>query len=303
MRVLITGGSGTVGTAFIAAYAGRYEFAILSRNEKLQWEAKQKFPGITCYLGNVEDFARLMRAYQEFRPDVVIHAAALKHIDLAEQQPIQTCRVNIIGMLNVIEASVLLQTPVTIGISTDKACNSQSVYGWSKYFMERCFMEANTAATKFALCRFANVAKSNGSVIPKWLAAAARGEKLTVTDPAMCRMVISQGDAARLIQKAIELCDTGGGFVLSKQLKQLNILDLAKQISANYEVVGARAGEQLHESLLSAAEIPCSQVLGDGYVRINSSPNPDVATRFDAGYDSRTSERMTEQEIRDLIAS
>ncbi len=302
MRALITGGSGTVGLAFIKEYGRLYDFAIYSRSEKMQWEAKQKFPDVTCFLGGIEEQDRLLNAYEKFKPDVVVHAAALKHIDLAEKNPIQACRVNILGTLNVIQASVLTRTRTTIGISTDKAC-SQSVYGRSKYLMERCFRDANSPAARFACCRFANVAKSNGSVIPKWLEAAARGEKLTITDPAMCRMIISQQDSARLIQKAVVLCGNDGGFVLLKKLKQLNILDLAKQISDNYEVTGARAGEKLHEALLDPAEIPYSQVLSDGYIKLSDTVNTDETTRFSEGYDSATTDRMSEQEIRDLIAS
>lgn len=302
MRVLITGGSGTVGCAFMREYADRHTFAILSRSEKLQWEAQQEFAQLKCYLGGVEDHDAVLRAYDAFQPDIVIHAAAIKHIDLAERQPIQTCRINIVGGINVVAVSKLCRTPITIGISTDKACG-QSVYGMSKYLMEKAFLEANTAQTKFALCRFANVAKSNGSVIPKWIEAAKRGEQLTITDPSMCRMMISQPDAARLIHKAIDLCDAGGGFILSKKLKQVNILDLAKAISDNYKVTGVRAGEQQHEALFTPNEIACTELLPDGYIKIGTSPNPRLATRLDSGYDSATAERMTEQEIRDLIAA
>lgn len=313
MRILITGGSGTVGQAFIKAYTGSpgkphvagdtHTFAILSRNEKLQWEAKRRFPNTQCFLGGVEDRASLIAVYKKFKPTLVIHAAAVKHIDLADKQPAQTCRVNVLGSMNVVEASQLCETPITIGISTDKAC-SHSVYGASKYLMERCFLEADTPKTKFVCCRFGNVVKSNGSVIPKWLEAVARGEPLQVTDPTMCRMMISQPAAAAVIWRAIEQLRGGeSGFILTRKLKQVNILDLAKAISDNVEIVGARDGEYRHEALLMPAEIPYSKQLTNGYVAIYKTVNPDASTRFAEGYDSATSERMSHAEIRELIES
>lgn len=300
MRILITGGTGTVGTAFMREFGDKHEFAVLSRNEMLQWAVKKEFPRTHCFLGGVESLDRVLRAYHMFQPAVVIHAAAVKHIDMAEQQPIQTCKVNVLGSLNVIEASTLMQTPTTIAISTDKAC-SASVYGASKFLMERAFLEADTARAKFAVCRFGNVAKSNGSVIPKWLAAAAKGEPLEVTSPTMCRMMISQPDAAKLIQLAIELAQFRGKFVLLKKLKQVNVLALAKQISDNVVVVGPRPGEKQYETLLTEAEIPYSYVDDHGYVMLRPEMNMDLATRFGGGYSSQSAEEMTDTEIRDLI--
>ena len=303
MRILITGGTGTVGSAFIREYGQAHEIAVYSRNEKLQWDTKLNFPGVKCYLGSVENLPGLLTAYDQFCPDVVIHAAAMKHVDMAERQPAQTCRVNIVGTLNVIAASKMTRTLVTVGISTDKACGT-SVYGMSKYLTERCLLEADSPETRFAACRFGNVAKSNGSVIPRWLEAAAAGKELTVTDPSMCRLMISQPDAARLVLEAVDRCQgSDGGFILTKQLKAVNILDLAKQISPKYSVIGRRDGESQHESMIKESELPYTRQFPDGYIRIGDTVNEDVSTRCVSGYDSATAERMTEQEIRTLLDS
>lgn len=302
MRILITGGTGTVGTAFMREHRHEHEFAVFSRNETLQHRVRGEFPSVRCFLGGVEDEEALLRAYQIFRPEIVIHAAAVKHIDIAEGQPIQTCKVNVLGALNVVACSTLMRTPTTIGISTDKACNA-SVYGYSKYLMERCFLEANSEDVRFAVCRFGNVAKSNGSVIPKWQAAAARGEPLQVTDPTMNRLMISQPDAARLIQKTIELTHLQGGFVLLKRLKQVNILALAKAISDNVVIVGARPGEKQHESLLTRDELLRSRLLDNTYVRIGRVVNPDPSTRCPTDMSSEHAEQMTEAEIKELLAA
>jgi FlaA1/EpsC-like NDP-sugar epimerase len=302
MRILITGGAGTVGAAFIRAYSHLHEFAVFSRNEAQQAALKQEFPDVQCYLGNIESLSQLLVAYRKFRPEAVIHAAAVKHIDLAEKNPAQTCRVNVLGSLNVIEAAQLCRIQTTIGISTDKACNA-SVYGYTKYLMERAFLEANSYDVRFACCRFGNVAKSSGSVIPKWLAMAARKEPLQITDPTMCRLMISQPDAAKLVMRALQEAQFGGGFVMTKKLKQVNILELAKAISRDYVVTGSRAGEKQHEALLMPTEIPYSCVTDEGYIKIGSTLNPDLATRFDAGYDSSCAEQMTPAEIFDLINS
>lgn len=300
IRILITGGSGTVGSAFIREYRDRYQFAVLSRNEQLSAKFSQEFPEVPCYLANVDNREQLFHVYEKVRPNAVIHAAAIKHINLAELQPIQASTVNVTGSLNVIAASQRFDVPVTIGISTDKACNSTSVYGLTKLLMEKCFLEANTPTNCFAVCRFANVAHSNGSVIPLWLAAAAKGEKLKITNPDMARMIFSQADAARLVHAAIRQAQHGGGFILSKLLKQVNILDLAKTISDNYEVIGPRPGEKAHEDLISAAEAPYTELLADGYVRINTCRNTN-GTGLNGAYNSQNAPKMTAEELRELV--
>ena len=133
----------------------------------------------------------------------------MKHIDLMEQNPIAGCNVNVIGSLNVISASMKYDVPITVAVSTDKACSSASVYGDTKSLMEKCFMEANTDRNRFALTRFANVAHSNGSVLPFWLNLREKGLPLKLTDPKMNRLIFTQRDAAELIMKTIKYIVNG----------------------------------------------------------------------------------------------
>lgn len=300
-KVLITGGSGTVGKAIIRRFRDGLKFAVLSRNEKLQHELRMAFPDVECYLGEIEDASAVLSVYDKLRPDVVIHAAALKHVDVAEKQPMQTCRVNIQGSINVIRASIEFRTPITVAISTDKACEHQNVYGMSKYLMERCFLEANAPDTRFTVCRFGNVAHSNGSVIPLWLEKARKGEALKITDPKMNRLMFSQDEAAELVMKAIQMSSASGGFILSKKMKSVNIHRLATAISNSVEIIGARAGEKIDEDLIAAKELQFTEVLDGGYVRINLKPNENETTRLRVPYNTLTAEPMSDEEIRKLV--
>ena len=167
MKILITGGTGTVGKALINQNDN--EYISVSRNEEKIAELKREDLEVLFYVGNIEDKGLLLRVFKDVKPDVVVHAAAMKHIDLMETNPIAGCNINVMGSLNVVEASIINDVSVTVGISTDKACLAESVYGASKYLMERVFMNSNNDTNRFALTRFANVAHSNGSVLPFWL--------------------------------------------------------------------------------------------------------------------------------------
>jgi UDP-N-acetylglucosamine 4,6-dehydratase len=263
LKVLITGGTGTVGKALIEQNDN--EYISISRNEENITNLKREYPNVKCYVGNIEDKSLLLRVFKEVKPDVVIHTAAMKHIDLMEQNPIAGCNVNVVGSLNVVEASIINDVPITIGVSTDKACLSESVYGASKYLMERVFMNVNNDdATRFALTRFANVAHSAGSVLPFWLKLKEDGLKLKLTDPDMNRLIFTKEEAANLINRTIDFTrENGGGFVKSYKMKCVNMLDLAKVISDNIEIVGKRPGEKTNEDLISKREIKKTHIHGD----------------------------------------
>ena len=135
-KVLIVGGSGTIGSAFIKEFYDKYEFSSISRNELMQAELKRKFPKVNIYFSDIESQDNLTTIFLKVKPDIVIHMAAMKHVNLAEENPINACKVNVLGSLNVISASIRADVPTTIAISTDKACFPENVYGYSKSLME-----------------------------------------------------------------------------------------------------------------------------------------------------------------------
>ena len=298
MKVLITGGTGTVGKALISQ--NDKEYISISRNEGNIAKLKREYPNVKCYVGNIEDKSLLLRVFKDVKPDVVIHAAAMKHIDLMETNPIAGCNVNVVGSLNVAEASLINDVPITIGVSTDKACLPESVYGASKYIMERVFMNTNTDENRFALTRFANVAHSAGSVLPFWLNLHKQLKPLKLTDPNMNRLIFTKEDAASLINRTIDFTrENGGGFVKSYKMKCVNMLDLAKVISDDIEIVGKRPGEKTDEDLISEREIARTFIYGDD-IHIRMDENEDN-NKLDRPYNSASADKMTEEEMRELI--
>ena len=299
MRILITGGSGTIGKAFIREFP-EHEYYSISRNEKFITDLITEHPNVKNYTGNIEDEGWMVLIFKAVKPDVVIHAAAMKHINIAEENPIQACESNVIGSINIIKASILADVPITIGISTDKACSSASVYGDTKSLMEKCFMGANTDRNRFALTRFANVAHSNGSVLPFWLGLKEKGLPLKLTSEKMNRLMFSESDSARLIKTAMDRCERkGGGFVCSYKMKSVNMLDLAKVISDDVEMVGLRPGEKLNEDLISVKEIPFTYI-EDNMIYIYNEENPND-NKLRQGYSSEFAERMTTEEMKELV--
>ena len=299
-KILIVGGSGTIGSAFINEFYNDYEFSSISRNELLQAELKRKFPKVNIYFSDIESQDSLTTIFLKVKPDVVIHMAAMKHVNLAEENPINACKVNVLGSLNVISASVRANVPTTIAISTDKACFPENVYGYSKSLMEHCFHEANTDKNKFAVCRFANVANTNGSVIPFWLGQKEKGESLKLTDKNMNRIMFSQKSAVNLINDTIQYCEkNGGGFTASTFMKSINMYDLAKTISNNIEIVGLRPGERLNEKLMSERELPYTYIEEDLIIlkkQLNQNEN-----KLNTEYSSENAEKMSVSEILELI--
>ena len=300
MRVLITGGSGTIGRTFVKNYVDFFDIFSLSRDENKQTQLTRYFPNVKQYLGSVEDKEVVFRVFEDIKPDIVIHAAAVKHINLAEKQPIQTCKVNIVGSLNIIEASIRYDIPITVAISTDKACSYESVYGGSKYLMERCFLEANSNRNKFSVCRFANVAHSDGSVLPFWLDEKRDGNSLKLTDPNMNRLMFTQDDAANLIYRTVEYTrKNSGGFVCSYKMRCVNMLDLAKAISEDVEIVGRRPGEKVDEDLVSEHELDYTYVIGND-IHIRTEKN-DGDNKLDVPYNSKSAKKMSQKEIKEIV--
>lgn len=310
-KVFLTGGTGSVGSAFIHQYYDQYQFYSFSRNEKMQVALKREYPLIEIIIGAVEDKYSLINAVSSIKPDICIHAAALKHVDTGEKQPIQAVRSNIIGSMNVIEACLSASVPISIGISTDKACAPDNVYGYTKSLMEKMYMEANSDKVKFACCRFGNIAGSHGSVIPYWFRLLESRQPLRLTHPDMTRLMFLPKDAATLIRKTIDILEKeDGGFILSKNMKSVNMFDLAKSIvqyvkgdenAERIDIIGVRPGEKLDENLISEEELKYTRVLED-YLIIDFLNQRTHLPMQKEAVNSKTASLMSASEILMLLS-
>ena len=299
-KVFITGGSGTVGEAFISNFYDKYKFYSYSRNEKMQVSLKRRFEDIEVLIGAVEDKITLTSSIVKIKPDIVIHAAALKHVDSAQKSPIAAVKSNIIGSLNVIEGSIEGGVPIVLGVSTDKACVPDNIYGYSKHIMEKMFLESYTSKNKFLVCRFGNISYSHGSVVPYWLSRKSKNQSLPLTDKKMNRLMIGRKSAAHLINKAIENCgNSKGPFVLTQRMKAVNIFTLAKLISNDIEIVGTRPGEKLNETLISKEEVNHTFCEGN-YIFIREAINSGNNKLLEE-YSSTNSEFMDKKEMMELL--
>jgi dTDP-4-dehydrorhamnose reductase len=162
-KVLITGGSGMVGLAFIEKYYDEFEFFNISRSELRIASLSRKFPRVKSYAFDILNMDQLNKIFQEIKPDVVIHAAALKHVNGTEVNQSRTIQVNILGSLNVAKASVAANVPIVVGISSDKAFEAENIYGYSKRILEQIFLEHYTNKSRFICTRFSNVACSKAT--------------------------------------------------------------------------------------------------------------------------------------------
>lgn len=305
-KVLITGGSGTVGQAFIRQYQDEFDFVNISRNETHIHKLRLRFPDVQNFVSDVQDLDQLTNVFLKVKPDIVIHAAALKHVNFAELNPSRTVEINILGSLNVAKASMRAGVKVVVGISTDKACQPENIYGYSKKILEQTFLEHYSESTKFVCTRCANVACSNGSVIPFWITSARNGEALKLTDSRMNRLMFTGAEAAKLIYQSIQYADVSTRpFVLCSVMKSVGMLDLANQIASEFgdgqkpEIVGLRPGERLNEILVSQPELTHAAVTDDGrYITLHTD---EFGTgRVHEPLSSLTASYMSEDEMRSL---
>jgi UDP-N-acetylglucosamine 4,6-dehydratase len=260
-NVLVTGGTGSFGKAFVQTVLKKYnpnKVIIFSRDELKQHEMQKggfKDSRLRFFIGDIRDVARLRRAMQGV--DIVIHAAALKQVPACEYNPIEAINTNINGARNVIDAAIDCGVKKTIGLSTDKAVNPTNLYGATKLCMEKLFVQSNAYAgeggTRFSIVRYGNVVGSRGSVIPIFKRQASTG-KLTITDPRMTRFWITLEQGVQFVLNSIN--DAKGGEIFVPKIPSMNIIFLAKAIApdAEIEITGIRPGEKLHECLLSEDE-------------------------------------------------
>lgn len=259
--VLITGGTGSFGrrfTEYLFTHHRPKKVIIFSRDEFKQHEMAKNFSetsyAIRFFLGDIRDKERLYRSFEGV--DYVIHAAALKQVPAAEYNPFEAVKTNILGAQNIIDAAIDRGIKKVIALSTDKAVSPINLYGATKLAMEKLFIAANnyvgSKETSFALVRYGNVIGSRGSVIPLFNGMKNNGiKRFPITDERMTRFWITLDQGAALVAQAVE--ESVGGEVFVPKIPSMRILDLIKAISkdAEYEVVGIRPGEKIHESLVS----------------------------------------------------
>ena len=265
--ILITGGTGSFGKAMVATVCKRWKprrLVIFSRDEMKQYEMEQQFPVATYpflryFIGDVRSRERLEMAMQDI--DYVIHAAALKHVPIAEYNPFECIQTNVIGAQNVVQAALAAKVKRVVALSTDKAVSPINLYGASKLAAEKVFVAANNLAgklpTRFSIVRYGNVLGSRGSVLPLFRRLIAEGaDHLPVTDPRMTRFWITLPQGVAFVLQAI--AHMTGGEIYVPRIPSMRIPELAKAMAPQMpiRVVGIRPGEKLHEVLITDSEAP-----------------------------------------------
>ena len=262
-NILITGGTGSFGHEFVKKILKNYSpkrLIVFSRDEMKQWEMAKLYPDtnvLRFFIGDVRDKDRLHRALAGV--DYVVHAAATKIVPIAEYNPFECVKTNVIGAMNVIDATIDQRVKKVIALSTDKASSPINLYGATKLASDKLFTASNAYAgehgTRFSVVRYGNVMGSRGSVIPFFIDMRNTGE-LPITDFRMTRFLISLPEAVDTVISAFE--EMTGSEVFVRKIPSIKIIDLAKAIGPKCRLkeIGMRPGEKLHEQLISSDEAP-----------------------------------------------
>ncbi len=281
--ILITGGTGSLGKSLTKTILEKWpdvkRLVIFSRDEQKQFQMEQEFPvskykAIRYFIGDVRDYERLKRAFTGI--DYVIHAAAMKHVHIAEYNPDECVKTNIGGAENVIKAC--LETGVTkvVALSTDKACAPINLYGATKLTSDKLFIAANnfkgSKDIKFSVVRYGNVMGSNGSVIPFFINKRKEGV-IPITDTNMTRFNITLEGGVDMVLHALETA--WGGELFVPKIPSYKITDVAKAVAPNCEIkiLGIRPGEKIHEEMITSSDSFTTYDLGKYYVILPQVPN------------------------------
>ncbi|MEO8949213.1 MAG: UDP-N-acetylglucosamine 4,6-dehydratase (inverting) [Mucilaginibacter sp.] len=285
--ILITGGTGSLGKALTKEILTNYpdvkRIVIFSRDEQKQFQMAQEYPEkqypqLRFFIGDVRDSQRLIRAFKGV--DYVIHAAAMKHVPIAEYNPDECIKTNINGAQNVINACLETSVKKVVALSTDKACAPINLYGATKLTSDKLFIAANNIKGNnpivFSVVRYGNVMGSNGSVIPFFLKKRAEGN-LPITDVNMTRFNISLQGGVDMVMHA--LANAWGGEIFIPKIPSYRITDVASAIGPDCEIKisGIRPGEKVHEEMISSSDSFYTYDLGKYYTILPSIPNWNVA--------------------------
>ena len=320
-KILITGGTGSLGNALTSRLLnyGVDTIRIFSRNENKQVTMESKFNDdrLRFLLGDVRDYARLVRAMEDI--DIVFHAAALKHVPVIEYNPFEAIKTNVIGSQNVIDACLEENVEKAVAIGTDKAVSPLNTYGATKLLMEKLFVTASNYLkkerhqTKFFALRYGNVLGSSGSVIPKFIQQIKNKEKITITDPNMTRFSISMDKALDFILHATEIAK--GSEIFIPKLRAYTIKDVKDALfeslqKTDEENIGIREGEKLNEILINSDEIRYTWEYENMYMILNPSvqkhvsldefPNKNRVSDMN-DYSSGNVEKISKDEMKKII--
>lgn len=294
--ILITGGTGSFGKAFVRTVLDHCpkikRLVVYSRDELKQFEMAQefpadKYPALRFFIGDVRDKERLYRAMEGI--DTVVHAAALKQVPAAEYNPFEFIKTNVIGAQNVIDACLDNQVKRVVALSTDKAAAPINLYGATKLCSDKLFIAANnfkgTRDLRFSVVRYGNVVGSRGSVFPFFLEKA-KNKVLPITHPDMTRFSISLDDGVEMVLWALE--KAVGGEIFVPKIPSYKILDVASAIGPNCELkhVGIRPGEKLHEEMITSSDSPNTFDIGEYFV-IASNDHDKIFKHYEHHYGAK----------------
>lgn len=272
--ILITGGTGSFGYAFVRQLLDRSQarrIIVYSRDEMKQWDMAKAFGNdsrIRFFIGDVRDRDRLYRAFKSV--DYVVHAAAMKIVPSAEYNPFECIKTNIDGAMNVIDAAIDCNVKRVVALSTDKASSPANLYGATKLASDKLFVAGNAysadTTTRFAVVRYGNVMGSRGSVIPFFKRLRDDGQTvLPITDRRMTRFMITLDQAIETVWQAFD--DMVGGEIFIRKIPSISITEIARAVlpDAEFEFVGIRPGEKLHEQMISTEDSHTSYEYEDYY--------------------------------------
>ena len=284
--ILITGGTGSLGKALTKTILERWpnikRLVIFSRDEQKQFQMDQEFPAskfraVRYFIGDIRDYDRLLRAFKDI--EFVIHAAAMKHVPIAEYNPMECVKTNVLGAENVINAALNTEVKHVVALSTDKAAAPINLYGATKLCSDKLFVAANNIKgwreIKFSVVRYGNVMGSNGSVIPFFINKKKSGI-LPITDPNMTRFNITLQEGVEMVLHALETA--WGGEIFVPKIPSYKITEVAKAVGpeCKVDVIGIRPGEKVHEEMITSSDSFNTYDLGKYYAIIPQVPVFDV---------------------------